>query len=66
MDDFICSVIAIADYIKAKKRSKKNINLAFDEWNVWYHSNEADKKIEPWSLAPRNWKWTYATLKAMK
>ena len=35
-----------ADYIKAKKRSKKTINLAFDEWNVWYHSNDADRKID--------------------
>jgi alpha-L-arabinofuranosidase len=52
MDDFIQSVISIADYVKAKKRSKKQINLAFDEWNVWYHSNEADRKIEPWSIAP--------------
>ncbi|MCM3601851.1 alpha-N-arabinofuranosidase [Robertmurraya korlensis] len=52
MDDFIRSVISICDYIKAKKHSKKKIHLAFDEWNVWYHSNEADKKIEPWSIAP--------------
>jgi alpha-L-arabinofuranosidase len=26
--------------------------LSFDEWNVWYHSNEADTKLEPWSIAP--------------
>ncbi|GAE35019.1 arabinosylfuranosidase ArfA [Halalkalibacter akibai] len=52
MDQFIYSVISIADYIKAKKRSKKTINLSFDEWNVWFHSNDADKKIEPWSIAP--------------
>jgi alpha-N-arabinofuranosidase len=52
MDQFIYSVISIADYIKAKKRSKKTINLSFDEWNVWFHSNEADKKIEPWTVAP--------------
>lgn len=52
MDDFIRSVISIADYIKAKKRSKKHIHLAFDEWNVWYHSNEQDKKLEPWTVAP--------------
>ncbi|TRZ35674.1 alpha-N-arabinofuranosidase [Niallia circulans] len=52
MDDFISSVISIADYVKAKKRSKKKINLSFDEWNVWYHSNENDKLIEPWSIAP--------------
>lgn len=39
-------------YKGEKKRSKKTINLSFDEWNVWFHSNEADKKIEPWSIAP--------------
>ena len=52
MDAFIKSVIATADYVKAKKRSKKTMMLSFDEWNVWYHSNEADKKIERWSIAP--------------
>ncbi|MDQ0338634.1 alpha-N-arabinofuranosidase [Caldalkalibacillus uzonensis] len=52
MDHFIKTVISTCDYIKAKKRSKKTINLSFDEWNVWYHSNEADKKIEPWTIAP--------------
>jgi len=24
----------------------------FDEWNVWFHSREQDKKIELWSIAP--------------
>jgi alpha-N-arabinofuranosidase len=52
MDEFIRSVIAIADYVKAKKRSKKTIHLSFDEWNVWFHSNEADRQITPWSVAP--------------
>jgi alpha-L-arabinofuranosidase len=52
MDAFIQSVIAICDYVKAKKRSSKNINLSFDEWNVWYHSNEADRRMEPWQIAP--------------
>ena len=41
MDEFIRSVICICDYIKAKKRSKHTVNLSFDEWNVWYHSNGA-------------------------
>ncbi|WP_243154875.1 alpha-N-arabinofuranosidase [Clostridium thermarum] len=52
LDAFIKSVIATADYVKAKTRSKKTINLSFDEWNVWYHSNDADRKIERWSIAP--------------
>ncbi len=52
MDEFIHSVTAICDYMKAKKRSKKRMYLSFDEWNVWFHSNAADKKIEPWQIAP--------------
>lgn len=52
MDDFIKSVVSICDYVKAKKRGKKDIMLSFDEWNVWYHSNDADRKIERWSVAP--------------
>jgi len=52
MDAFIREVTAICDYIKAKKRSKKTMYLSFDEWNVWYHSNEADRKLEPWTIAP--------------
>jgi len=55
MDNFIKSVAAICDYVKAKKRSKKTMYLSFDEWNVWYHSHEADAKIskeEPWKAAP--------------
>jgi len=55
MDNFIKSVAAICDYVKAKKRSKKTINLAFDEWNVWYHSQAQDQKIweqKPWGISP--------------
>ena len=52
MDSFIKGVTAICDYIKAKKHSNKTINLSFDEWNIWYHSNENDKKNEPWQQYP--------------
>ncbi len=49
MDNMIKTVLAICDYTKAKKRSKKTINLSFDEWNVWF-SDRANKI--PWSIAP--------------
>ena len=52
MDTFINSVISVCDYVKAKQRSKKTINLSFDEWNVWYHSNAADQALPPWTIAP--------------
>ena len=50
MDDFINGVVAVCDYIKAKKHSKKTVNLSFDEWNVWYHSNGT--KVDKWIQAP--------------
>ncbi len=52
MDNFIATVAAICDVVKQKKRSDKNIYLSFDEWNVWFHSNEQDKKLEKWTVAP--------------
>ena len=54
MDDFIKSVAAICDAVKGKKHSSKKVHLSFDEWNVWYHSNEQDKEIwkrEKWDRA---------------
>ena len=45
LDDFIHTVICICDAVKGKKRSKKTVNLSFDEWNVWYHSNAQDREV---------------------
>lgn len=50
MDEFISTVVCICDYIKGKKRSKHTVNLSFDEWNVWYHSNGVH--VDKWSVAP--------------
>jgi alpha-N-arabinofuranosidase len=52
LDQFIKGVVAMCDAVKARKRSNKEINLSFDEWNVWYHSNNADTKVEPWQVGP--------------
>lgn len=55
LDTFIRTVIATCDYVKAKKRSKKTLNLSFDEWNVWFHASESDNdemKRKPWQIAP--------------
>lgn len=51
MDSFIKTITATADYVKAVKRSKKTMNLSFDEWNVWYNNPQhtarfADKDPE--------------------
>jgi alpha-N-arabinofuranosidase len=55
MDDFIETVIRTCDYVGATKRSSKRIQLSFDEWNVWYHSNTRDREYmesRVWHIAP--------------
>ena len=54
MDAFIGTVVSICDAVGGKKRSRKKLHLSFDEWNVWYHSNEQDKQIwkrDKWNRA---------------
>ena len=52
MDAYIEEVVATCDFIRAKKRHKKRMMLSFDEWNVWFHSNKADRQQPPWQEAP--------------
>lgn len=52
LDQFITTVASICDYVKGKHHGSKNINISLDEWNVWYHSNEADKQLEKWIQKP--------------
>ncbi|MEO3814454.1 alpha-N-arabinofuranosidase [Sphaerisporangium sp. B11E5] len=49
MDHFIDAVVATADAVGARLKSKKKINISFDEWNVWYMSRF--QNAEP----PRDW-----------
>jgi alpha-N-arabinofuranosidase len=53
MDSFIEGVVATADHIGAKKRSRRRINLSFDEWNLWYESRFAGQENLDWARAPR-------------
>jgi alpha-N-arabinofuranosidase len=52
MDRYIDSVIATCDFMKTKLRSRRTMMLSFDEWNVWFHSDEAYEKRVPWQLGP--------------
>ncbi|GHU31116.1 intracellular exo-alpha-(1-_5)-L-arabinofuranosidase 1 [Spirochaetia bacterium] len=62
MDQFIKTVCATADYVKALKRSKKTINLSFDEWNVWYMSQQTP---HDWQSAPALLEDRYTLLDAL-
>ncbi|MFD7019833.1 alpha-N-arabinofuranosidase [Streptomyces sp. NPDC059928] len=54
MESFIENVVATCDHVGARLKSKKRINLSFDEWNVWYLSRtEAEDSALDWPEAPR-------------
>jgi alpha-N-arabinofuranosidase len=62
MDNFIHTICATADYVKAKKRSKKTINLSFDEWNVWAHRSA---EFDTWDYAKPRLEQIYNLLDAL-
>jgi alpha-N-arabinofuranosidase len=68
MESFIENVVATADHIGAKLKSKKKINLSFDEWNVWYMSewHEIENSgARDWAEAPRLLEDNYSVLDAV-
>ncbi len=52
MARFIDEAVSLCDAVAASKKQKRKINLSFDEWNVWYHSQADDKKMPKWKVAP--------------
>jgi alpha-N-arabinofuranosidase len=42
MDRQIAETVAVCDMVRGHKRSKKQLWLSFDEWNVWYRANKGD------------------------
>jgi alpha-N-arabinofuranosidase len=50
MGDFIREAVALCDAVRALKRSKKQINLSFDEWNVWRQSRDLVTPGEKWTV----------------
>ena len=57
LDRYITTIESTISLVKANKRSKHDVYISFDEWNVWYHSNKQDRAIldgnEGWPHAPR-------------
>jgi alpha-N-arabinofuranosidase len=54
MDHFVSTVTTTADQVGAKLGNRKRINIAFDEWNVWYveRFRALDRPVD-WPAAPR-------------
>lgn len=62
MNNFIKTCSATCDYVKALTRSKKDVYLSFDEWNIWY---QKDQKPHPWEAHPRILEDRYSLLDAL-
>jgi alpha-N-arabinofuranosidase len=56
LEEYIDTVAGVIRYVKSKRRSKRDVYISFDEWNVWYHSNQQDRTIldgkNGWPHAP--------------
>lgn len=68
MDGFIKEVGSIIESVKAKKKSKHDVFISFDEWNVWYQSAEASKVPEGignWPVAPHLLEDVYSAIDAV-
>ncbi|MET8577257.1 alpha-L-arabinofuranosidase C-terminal domain-containing protein [Streptomyces sp. NPDC005012] len=67
MEHFIDTVVATADHVGHKKRSRKRIGISFDEWNVWYlkEHQESDEVNDEWRFAPRQLEDVYTVADAV-
>jgi alpha-N-arabinofuranosidase len=48
----IQKVVALCDAASAIKKTRRKIHVSFDEWNVWFHSNQQDNEVPEW-ITPR-------------
>jgi alpha-L-arabinofuranosidase len=53
-ESFIENVVATCDHVGARLKSKKRINLSFDEWNVWYQAGGCPQ-LDPDAPQPEDW-----------
>ncbi|WP_328476127.1 alpha-N-arabinofuranosidase [Actinoplanes sp. NBC_00393] len=65
LDRFIEAVVATCDHVRAVGGHTKRINLAVDEWNVWYQSRFPGEDNLDWAEAPRLIEDTYSVADAV-
>jgi alpha-L-arabinofuranosidase len=62
MDAFINGVVATIDAVAARRRTTRRIDIAFDEWNVWYQSRFPGFDTFPLEVAGPRIEDDYSTL----
>ena len=51
-EDFVDTLAGVLRYVKAKNRSRRDVYLSWDEWNVWYKTMDLDALHGKWVEAP--------------
>jgi alpha-N-arabinofuranosidase len=52
LENFVDTLSGVLRYVKAKQRSKKDVFLSWDEWNVWYKVSWPQDFQGNWQEAP--------------
>lgn len=51
-ENFVDTLAGVLRYVKARQRSKKDVYLSWDEWNVWYKATNPQDFQGNWTEAP--------------
>ncbi len=51
-ESFVDTLTGVLRYVKARSRSKHDVYLSWDEWNVWYKAAGAEHNTGHWTVAP--------------
>ncbi len=51
-EEFVDTLSGVLRYVKAKTRSKHDVYLQWDEWNVWYKAHLSQHTHGEWTQAP--------------
>ncbi|WP_285246809.1 alpha-N-arabinofuranosidase [Pseudarthrobacter sp. efr-133-R2A-89] len=67
MEAFIRDIVSHIDHVKSVRKSTKQVNISFDEWNVW-HMSRGESKVpsgNDWPVAPVLLEDTYTVADAV-
>src|SRR6476661_4980299 len=67
MEAFIHDLVSHIDHVKSVKKSSRQVNISFDEWNVWHMSRDESKVPtgKDWPVAPVLLEDTYTVADAV-
>ena len=67
MEAFIHDIVSHIDHVKSVKKSTRQVNISFDEWNVWHMSRDESRAPtgKDWPVAPVLLEDTYTVADAV-